>query len=316
MIGLDDTSFRAYCKTLGIDPEPYYQDPSKAILYNRTEDIKRTSNRSKVYIDLLDLEQGDTIQFTEKAYDEDEGTYEFALTAGLVTDQMPSEAVKLPRFTLAAVMPMDHVLDIASSCSIRRQNSAYTVNADLLADSTGTVSLPAIRKASSELDHLLSSSYGSGDYTIADLDMRREMQESSGKVINMIVVFLTGLLAVIGLSNVWASISGSLRQRRQEFAMLKSAGLSPRQLWNMLFLEGLSLGLKPLLLSIPLQVLILWAFLSINEVTAAEYLPYAPLPVIAGYTLLILAAVIGAYFSEGRNIQSENIITAIKDDTL
>ena len=98
--------------------------------------------------------------------------------------------------------------------------------------------------------------------------------------------------------------------------MLKSAGLSPGQLWNMLFLEGLSLGLKPIFISIPFQAAILALFLYINEITLAEYLPFAPLPVVLGYTGLILLAIIQAYIAGGRKIQRENIITAIKDNTI
>ena len=166
------------------------------------------------------------------------------------------------------------------------------------------------------MENLLTRYYGTGDYLITDLAMMQEMDESEIKVMNLIVAFLTGLLAVIGLSNVWASISGNLRQRRKEFGMLKSAGLSPRQFWKMLFLEGITLGLKPLLLSIPFQVIILTLFLYINEVTLLEYLPYAPFAAILGYTVLILLAIISAYFIGGQRIQKDNIITAVKDDTI
>lgn len=166
------------------------------------------------------------------------------------------------------------------------------------------------------MESLLTRYYGTGDYLITDLAMLKEMDDSETKVMNLIVAFLTGLLAVIGLSNVWASISGNLRQRRKEFGMLKSAGLSSRQLWKMLFLEGITLGLKPLLLSIPFQIIILTMFLWINEVTLPEYLPYAPFVPILGYTLLVLLAIIGAYILGGRKIEKDNIITSVKDDTI
>ena len=77
------------------------------------------------------------------------------------------------------------------------------------------------------------------------------MDQANG-VISTVIAFLTGLLALIGLSNVWASISGNLRQRSREFAMLKSVGLSPLNR-RMLLLEGLNLGLKPLLYSLPFR---------------------------------------------------------------
>ena len=102
-----------------------------------------------------------------------------------------------------------------------------------------------------------------------------------------VIAFLTGLLALIGLSNVWASISGNLRQRSREFAMLKSVGLSPLKLRRMLLLEGLNLGLKPLLYSLPFQAAVLAGFLYLNEVSLGEYLPYAPYAAVLGYTCLL-----------------------------
>ena len=151
---------------------------------------------------------------------------------------------------------------------------------------------------------------------MSDLAEHEEMAENMLHVMNLVITFLTAFLAVIGLSNVWASISGNLRQRRQEFAMLRSVGLSPKQLWKMLLVEGMTLGLKPLLYSLPLQFAVLAAMLTITEISVPEYLHYAPYGVILGYTALVLLAILGAYLIGGRKLQRENIIETIRDDTL
>ena len=98
--------------------------------------------------------------------------------------------------------------------------------------------------------------------------------------------------------------------------MLRSVGLSPRQLAKLLFLEGLTLGLKPLLYSLPIQAAVLAALLFVTEISLPEYLPFAPFGVLSAYTLLILLAIIGAYFMGGKKLQKENIISTIKDDTI
>ena len=98
--------------------------------------------------------------------------------------------------------------------------------------------------------------------------------------------------------------------------MLKSVGLSPRQLWKLLLLEGLTLGLKPLLYSLPVQVIVLAALLTVTEISLPEYLLFAPYGVLTGYTVLILLAIVGAYAVGGIRLERENIITMIKDDTL
>ena len=316
LIGLEEDSFRAYCEKLGIDPEPYFRDGSKAIIYNRTLDSRVSTKKKSVYRDILKVEPGQVLPFTERAYDEDTGDYEFELTAGAAVQELPSEGIRLSKYTFVAIMPMEHVMDIAGHCSDKRQFNAMCLEGIFLTDSTEGISYAQIGEVSADMEEIVGLYYGSGNYMITDLAERSEINMQSNRVLKICVAFLTGLLALIGLSNIWASISGNLRQRSREFAMLKSVGLSEKQLGRMLFLEGLNLGLKPVLYSIPFQAAVLGVFLYLNEVTPGEYLPYAPFGPVLGYTGLVLAVIIGAYYLGGRRIRRENIIDAIKDTTI
>lgn len=317
LIGLEENCFREYCAGLGIDPEPYFADASQALVYNYTRDPDASTRRNPVDCPLLTLEEGTTLQFTEHAYDEDTGDYTFSLQAGELVDTLPcTNLYKTQHFTLVAVMPLQHVWDISSFCSERRKASAQNLSGSFLVSNDGGLSDSRIEEASRKIEEIISYHYGSGDYLVSDIVEREEMNADVKESMNMIGAFLTAFLAAIGLSNVWATISGNLRQRSREFAMLKSVGLSAVQLRKMLFLEGLTLGLKPLLWSLPYQIVFVAVFLRMNEVTPAEYLPFAPLHILFGYTALIVLAVLGAYLVGGRRIQTENIITAIKNDTL
>ena len=333
--GLEEDSFRDYCEKIGIAPQPYFDDPSRAIVYNYTKDPVNSTRRNVLYRELLNIHEGQKLTFTEKNTDEIEGDFEFTVTAGSLTEELPLETMELSNFTLAMVMPMEHVLKLGESCCERRQNSTRVINGVFWAeygdelnnaddsgnvgDSGKTTSEPdysSIRQATTQMDKVISSFYGSGDYQLTNLAERDELDQNAQNVMNLVVTFLTAFLAVIGLSNVWASISGNLRQRRQEFAMLKSVGLSPWQLWQLLLLEGLTLGLKPLLYSLPIQITVLAALLTVTEISLPEYLPFAPYGVLTGYTILILLAIVGAYATGGIRLGRENIIAMIKDDTL
>lgn len=316
LVGLEEDSFREYCSQMGIDPETYYENPGKAIIYNQTADPYDSTRRENVYREMLKLQTGQTIPFTERAYDEDTGDFEFELTVGDLVTILPSEGLRLPRFTLTAIMPMEHVMELAASCSDKRRLTAASVDGIFMTDTSEGISYPLIKDTASKISEMIGHYYGSGDYILSDLAEKEEMSSQTNGVMIKIVAFLTGLLALIGLSNIWASISGNLRQRSREFATLKSAGLSPGQLWRMLFLEGLTLGLKPLLYSTPFQIAVLAAFLYLNEVSIPEYLPFAPYGAVLGYTALVVLAVIGAYYTGGRRIQRQNIIDAVKDDTI
>ena len=317
IFGLEKDSFQDYCEKLGISPQPYFDDPTKALVYNYTKDPENSTRSNVLYSELLDIYAGQKMTFTEKNADEIEGDFEFILTAEKLVDELPMETLGLSNFTLAMVMPMDHVLKLGESCCERRQNSSHVINGIFWTDSSAaTPDYQAIQETNRRMDEALSSYYASGDYLLSDLAEKEEITQSAQNVINLVITFLTGFLAVIGLSNVWASISGNLRQRRQEFAMLKSVGLSPRQLWVLLLLEGLTLGLKPLLYSLPVQIAVLTAMLTLSEISLPEYLPFAPYGILIGYTCLILLAIVGAYAVGGRRLIRENIIAMIKDDTL
>lgn len=322
--GLEADSFRDYCEHIGVAPQPYFDDPSRAILYNYTKDPENSTRKHVLYRELLDIHEGQKLTFTEKNTDEIEGDLEFTITVGNLAKELPMETMGLSNFTLAVIMPMEHVLQLGESCCERRRNSTQVINGVFWTESKDSASptaasmpdTPAIRRTTRQMEEVISSFYGSGDYHLTNLAEREELNQNTQNVLNLVVTFLTAFLAVIGLSNVWASISGNLRQRRQEFAMLKSVGLSPRQLWKLLLLEGLTLGLKPLLYSLPVQVIVLAALLTVTEISLPEYLPFAPYGVLTGYTVLILLAIVGAYAVGGIRLERENIITMIKDDTL
>lgn len=315
--GLEKDSFQDYCKKLGISPQPYFDDPTKALVYNYTKDPENSARRNVLYRELLNIHEGQKMTFTEKNADEIEGDFEFTITAEKLVDELPMETLGLSNFTLAMVMPMEHVLKLGGSCCERRQNSTYVINGIFWTGSPdATPDYPTIKETTRRMDKAISSYYASGDYLLSDLAEKEELEQNAQNVLNLVITFLTVFLAVIGLSNVWASISGNLRQRRQEFAMLKSVGLSPCQLWELLLLEGLTLGLKPLIYSLPVQITVLTALLTLSEISLPEYLPFAPYGILIGYTCLILLAIVGAYAIGGRRLIRENIITMIKDDTL
>ena len=322
--GLEADSFRDYCEHIGVAPQPYFDDPSRAILYNYTKDPENSTRKHVLYRELLDIHEGQKLTFTEKNTDEIEGDLEFTITVGNLAKELPMETMGLSNFTLAVIMPMEHVLQLGESCCERRRNSTQVINGVFWTESKDSASptaasmpdTPAIRRTTRQMEEVISSFYGSGDYHLTNLAEREELNQNTQNVLNLVVTFLTAFLAVIGLSNVWASISGNLRQRRQEFAMLKSVGLSPRQLWVLLLLEGLTLGLKPLLYSLPVQIAVLTAMLTLSEISLPEYLPFAPYGILIGYTCLILLAIVGAYAVGGRRLIRENIIAMIKDDTL
>lgn len=174
MIGLEEESFREYCLKLGIDPEPYLEDGSRALIYNQTADPHASTRKKKVYREMLKIQIGQKIPFTEKAYDEDKGDYQFQLTAGEIVEKLPTERLGLPRFTLTAIMPMEHVREIAANCSEKRRFTATAVYGNFMTDSSTGVSYSRIQEVSKSIEEIVGRYYGSGDYMVSDLTQKRK----------------------------------------------------------------------------------------------------------------------------------------------
>ncbi len=317
LLGLDRDSFERYCQELGLDARSYYDNASKALIYNKTRDPKASHRRTPVQREFLKLKEGENLKFTEKNQDDVEGDFQFELQAGDLVDVLPEELGNpsdYSNFTLIGVMPMEHVSALGASCGEEKQSKVKNLRVYYNLD--GDASLSEIEKASDKVEKVLNQYYGSGDYSISNLADREKMATDTRYAMTLIFTFLSGFLAVVGLSNIWATISGNLRQRRREFAMLKSIGLTPGQLWNMICLEAVTLGLKPLLYTIPFQIVWIGFFLYSSEVSFFEYLPYFPVGVIGGYTALVVLAILGAYVLGGRRLLKEPVMEAIKDDTI
>ena len=66
-----------------------------------------------------------------------------------------------------------------------------------------------ISQVRDDLEKFSDRYYGSGDYIISDILEKEKLTTTPTKCTVSIIFFISGLMAVIGLSNVWATISGT-----------------------------------------------------------------------------------------------------------
>ena len=98
-------------------------------------------------------------------------------------------------------------------------------------------------------DPAVYSGYGLNNVQSDADDMRR--------IILIAEIFLYGFIAVItliGVTNIFNTITTNMNLRQKEFAMLKSVGMTKREFNRMVRLESLMYGLKSLCIGIPLGI--------------------------------------------------------------
>lgn len=312
LLALDDQSFADYCRQLGVDASEFFNTPvPRTIVVNDVRDDVNSNPRRESRIPFLKLAAGDRLQSGEKVYPGDTGSYTFETEVGFVTNRMPETDSRFGGYQLAQVMPRSQYLSIVEHLQETRSVRAKRVSAVVLAQSEA-----AIPPAADAIGEICGRWYGSGDYLIWNRLEQQQAEADGRNLMSSVMLFISGLLAVIGISNVFSTVSGTLRQRQKEFAMLRSVGLSPKGMRSMLALEGLIFGLMPIVLSTPLNLAIVGLFLRINMIGIGEYLPSLPVLPVGAFAAAILLSVLGAYALGGKMLRRAAIVDVLKEEAV
>lgn len=311
LLGLDDAAFSAYCSELGIAAQPFYEEDGwRGILYHTVQDVSTSTKRCPVPIPFFDIAPGDTLSLTEKTYDAYEGDFTFDVEIAAIAYKLPPiGSVSLNgRYGAVQVMPMSQVKRLAGQFA---RNSTAKINGVIQVSDPSLIS-----PVRASIEQICESYFGSGDYRLLDENEYYTNDAKGREMTALMFGFVTVLLAVIGLSNAWSTVRGTLNARRREFATLRSVGLPPQGLRRMLSLEAVMLGITPILLGLPFVIVLQGVFLAINEVTVREWMPFVPWTPMLLYIAALLAVALAAYAAGGRKLLQENIIEAIKMDAI
>ena len=108
---------------------------------------------------------------------------------------------------------------------------------------------------SEEINNLKKSNDSYNMISYSDLEASRR---SENAMVLVISIFLYGFIAVItliGVTNIFNTITTNMNLRQKEFAMLKSIGMTKKEFDRMIRLESIFYGFKSLIIGIPLGIL-------------------------------------------------------------
>lgn len=132
----------------------------------------------------------------------------------------------------------------------------------------------------------------------------------------MILGAFCGLLAMIGIANVFSNTSGFLLQRKREFARYMSIGMTPESMRKMFLIEVLVIAGRPVLITLPLTALSALFMIRASYLDPVEFLEKAPVLPVAGFILAIFGFVGLAYYMGGRKILRCNLSDILRNDTM
>lgn len=152
-------------------------------------------------------------------------------------------------------------------------------------------------------------------YTVTNYDSYYRADRSMHLVVAIFLYGFITVVALIGITNIFNTITTNMELRAPEFAMLRSVGMTGKEFRRMIWLEGMFYGGKALVIGIPLGVLIsYWFNRAMSEGVVMEFsFPWeAILASVAAVAVLLFCIM---HYSMAK-INRKNIIETIQNENI
>lgn len=153
------------------------------------------------------------------------------------------------------------------------------------------------------------------NYYIFNVDKEAQAQRS---VIILMAIFLYGFIIVIsliGITNIFNTITTNINLRKKEFAMLKSIGMTKKEFNNMISLESFFYGTKSLVIGVILGIT--GSYLIYYEFAKSEEFGYIlPWQAITISIIVVYILVSLIMYVSVNKINKQNIIETIRNDNI
>ncbi len=160
------------------------------------------------------------------------------------------------------------------------------------------------------------------DNNLKEDELQTFNMEKSAKAENAVVLIISiflygfiGVITLIGITNIFNTITTNMNLRKKEFAMLKSIGMTKKEFNRMIRLESIFYGVKSLIIGIPIGLVLSYGMYNVfrNSMEMEYILPYKAIVI----SILFVAVVIGIIMRYSMNkINKQNIIETIRNDNI
>lgn len=306
VLGVDNDTFAALAKEAGIDPSVCQDDKiPTGILINQVQ-VATEKKQRLVLNPLQGSLAGQTLTGSMEGYDS-EGNELYAKYTAKVAAQMNKEASNLGSFMRPTLVVPMHSYLVHFPSILAKGNTVSYARYYITAQDHDDV----YNRVSDVLDEVQNGISHTGYDAAA--------QAQTMQALNVVVMtfgygFIT-LITLISVMNIINTISSGMEERRREFAMIKSVGMTPRSFKKSIYLENIRYGVMALVWGLPVSL-------------GLDYLMYKILggSFDYGYTFrwyyylaaaLAVFAVIGvALLYAVDKIKKDNIIETLKRDDI
>ena len=145
-----------------------------------------------------------------------------------------------------------------------------------------------------------------------------EIAKENNALVLVISIFLYGFIAVIsliGITNIFNTITTNMALRSKEFAVLKSIGMTDKEFRKMINFESLFYGLKALIFGIPIGILLSYfIYAAITNMFETVYkLPYMAILISIVFVFLVIWTTMRYSLKKAEKL---NIIDTIRNENV
>ena len=286
--------FKKYIKEIGLKESDY-----KTAVILLDYDTFYNEDGSKTVDRLYSLKPGDTVNVKSE-------NKEKALTISKFTDVKPmgQEAVYY-----------DHGIIVVSEDYIKEVFKEDVNNSDYYHLSDLFIKSSKPQELENTLNDLINQDEDYNGLSVFNYETYMKQEQ---RMLLVVKIFLYGFITVItliGVTNIFNTITTNMILRSKEFAMLKSVGMSSKEFNKMIRLESIMYGTKSLLIGIPLGIL--GSYGMYKAFAQGIDLGYTlPLPAII-ISIIFVFIIVGITMKYSLNkINKQNIIETIRKDNI
>ena len=286
IISLSKNTYDAYLKKIGGDYETY-KDGAILIDNNINTDEKGKKIQGSIYT----WKKGDTV--TGKINDKE---YNIKIVAK--TEERPNGVENLYNTHAYFIVSEDFI------------NKTGYVSATLYSQSNDVDKLDAEVEQYKNDNNLTNSNLNT-------FNMKKSVKAENAVVL-VISIFLYGFIGVItliGITNIFNTITTNMNLRKKEFAMLKSIGMTKKEFNRMIRLESIFYGVKSLIIGIPIGLVLSYGMYNVfkNSMEIEYVLPYKAIAVAVIFVAIVIGIIMRYSMSK---INKQNIIETIRNDNI
>ena len=285
IVAVGKNEYNRYINKLGLK---YDDVKEKAILLDyKNKLVNDNGNKVHKKFRIYSYKKGDIIEL-----DFNEQTLDIEIAA--ITDVKPMELVES---SSAYLIVSDEFMD------------KYSANDD------GHYGLYIKTQNDVELEEYIKEKYSDSCFYIGNINEEEREQKTNLLVASIFLYTFIIIVSLIGITNIFNTITTNMEIRQQEFANLKSIGMTKKEFNKMIRLESLFYGFKSLIIGIPLGIVL--SYLIYKAFTTNMDMSYIfPIKGII-ISILTVAILIGSIMRYSLDkINKQNIIETIRKENI